>query len=214
MTRMTGDLADYLRWIADGQKAYSGDILREAANRLIDLAIENHNLKTTIERLHMSTNDVPGANPRNGDELRMGCWAEHADGSLIFVEGTEDQRVVYSIFDMSQVPPVEYRDTMSIGGFKTAFSWNPKDSKSEKWTWHDKSPFPWDKIIKNGAKDGVRLPHADEYENAAQRVRKSREIHQGRPVDEDVIDTMIDKLGVVAKHVVRRLQRKISELDK
>lgn len=37
----------------------------------------------------MSTNDVPGANPVNKDILAAGCWAEHADGSLLFVKGNE-----------------------------------------------------------------------------------------------------------------------------
>lgn len=50
----------------------------------------------------MSTNDVPGANPVNGDKLGMGCWAEHQDGSMILVEGTEGNRVIYSIFDMAR----------------------------------------------------------------------------------------------------------------
>ena len=58
----------------------------------------------------MSTNDVPGADPRNSDELATGCWAEHEDGSLIFVESTEVNRVIYSVFDMSRTPPLEYRD--------------------------------------------------------------------------------------------------------
>jgi len=33
----------------------------------------------------MSTNDVPGAKAANNDALAMGCWAEHADGSLILM---------------------------------------------------------------------------------------------------------------------------------
>lgn len=49
----------------------------------------------------MSTNDVPGANPKNADVLAMGCWAEHEDGSLIFVESVEGGTVVYSIFDIA-----------------------------------------------------------------------------------------------------------------
>ena len=52
----------------------------------------------------MSTTDVPGANPANRDELGVGSWAEHADGSLIFVESTEGDRVVYSMFDVSAEP--------------------------------------------------------------------------------------------------------------
>lgn len=127
----------------------------------------------------MSTNDVPGANPSNGDQLGMGCWAEHADGSLIFVESTEGSRVIYSIFDMSKEPPVEYRDAMPESSFKVTFTWDPKGKKSanEKWTWHDKTPFPWDKIIKAGVVDGPRYPSADHLMSAAERVVASRERH-------------------------------------
>jgi len=74
----------------------------------------------------MSTNDVPGAKPENHDVLAMGAWAEHDDGSLIFVEAVEAGTVVYSIFDV-QDPPVEYRDAMPETGFKERFSWRPGD---------------------------------------------------------------------------------------
>src|SRR6267142_1681110 len=103
----------------------------------------------------MSTYDVPGARSSNHDELAMGCWAEHDDGSLIFVESTEGSRVVYSIFDMAKDPVVEYRDAMPEVSFKRTFSWQEGDNGNralgkEKWLWHDKTPFPWDKVIKKG----------------------------------------------------------------
>jgi len=60
----------------------------------------------------MSTNDVPGHNPVNNDELRSNCWAEHDDGSLILVQSTEGGRVIYMMFDLSVEPVVEYRDAM------------------------------------------------------------------------------------------------------
>lgn len=160
----------------------------------------------------MSTNDVPGANPRNNDELAMGCWAEHADGSLIVVESTEDDRVVYSVFDVAQSPTVEYRDTMAVGAFKKTFSWKPSDPKSEKWTWHDKTPFPWDRVIVKGARDGARLTHADHIETAAERVRQSRNM-RSRQVDEHEVSSRIERLSEKAKRVVRKLQRAIEELD-
>lgn len=97
----------------------------------------------------MSTNDVPGANPANNDELRMGCWAEYEDESLIFVYSTEMGRVVYTIFYVSESPVVEYRDAMPEAQFKDQFSWDPDDD-SVKWTWHDKMPFPWDRVIRAG----------------------------------------------------------------
>ena len=45
------------------------------------------NKKITGE-ITMSTNDVPGAKAANGDELAALNWAEHDDGSYIFVLGT------------------------------------------------------------------------------------------------------------------------------
>lgn len=161
----------------------------------------------------MSTNDVPGYRPENRDELATGCWAEHADGSLIFVESTEGGRVVFSIFDMDKAPIVEYRDAMAEGGFKKAFSWDPKQpAKAEKWTWHDKSPFPWDRIIKAGGKDGTKHASADDQLNAAERVRRSREIHRGHPVDTEAAKTRIDTLGKKAKAILQRLQNAINNL--
>jgi hypothetical protein len=162
----------------------------------------------------MSTNDVPGANPANRDELAMGGWAEHEDGSLILVESTEGGRVVYSIFDMEKSPITEYRDAMADGAFKKAFSWNPKDPKSEKWTWHDKTAFPWDRIIKLGGRDGARYVSAEDQLNAAERIRRSREIHRGREVDIAEIETRVDQLGERAEGIIRRLQRRISGLPK
>src|SRR5947209_8109714 len=109
----------------------------------------------------MSTYDVPGATPANGDELAMGCWAEHSDGSLLLVESTEGSRVVYSLFDLSKQPPIEYRDAMAEVSFKKSFTWNKAKKKGEKWLWHDKTAFPWDRVIKGGGRDGPRLPSAE-----------------------------------------------------
>lgn len=162
----------------------------------------------------MSTNDVPGANPRNNDSLARGCWAEHKDGSLINVESTEGGRVVYSIFDRATQPIVEYRDAMAEGAFKKSFSWNPKDPASEQWTWHDKTPFPWDLVIKAGARDGARYASAEDHLTAAERVRRSREIHHGHAVDPRELETRIDQIGEKASRIIRRLQRAIDQLPK
>jgi hypothetical protein len=151
----------------------------------------------------MSTNDVPGAKPGNRDELAMGCWAEHQDGSLLFVESTESGRTIYSLFDLSKDPIVEWRDAMMEGAFKHTFSWKTGDK--DRWTWHDKTAFPWDRIIKIGAKDGLRHVSADAIETAAERVRKSREIHTSVPVDPAVISSRVAKLGAKAKKLVDKL---------
>lgn len=158
----------------------------------------------------MSTNDVPGHKAENRDQLAMGCWAEHEDGSLIFVESTEGGRVIYSIFDVARKPITEYRDAMAEGGFKKIFSWKGKDDI--RWTWHDKTPFPWDRIIREGARDGARFADVEEQLSAAERVRRSREIQRGQPVDPDDIAHRFDKLGDKAEGLISRLQNAISKL--
>ena len=134
----------------------------------------------------MSTNDVPGHKPYNKDELAMGCWSEHLDGSLIFVESTEGGKVIYVVFDMSVTPIVEYRDSMAEKAFKKQYSWDGK-KKTIKWTWHDKTPFPWDRVVDAGARHGQGYASADDLMTAAQRVAQSRQLH-GAPVDPDDLD--------------------------
>lgn len=144
----------------------------------------------------MSTNDVPGANPANGDKLAMGCWAEHKDGSLIFVEGAEDNRVVYSVFDMAKDPIMEYRDAMVKDQFNLMFT---KDA----WTWHDKTPFPWNKVIKKGAMDGPRHASAADTLNAAEKLAERLKL-RGAKVTERALETgaaMRDRLQQAIKDV-------------
>lgn len=159
----------------------------------------------------MSTNDVPGYNKANNDELGIGSWAEHSDGSLILVEGAENATVVYSIFDMDKKPIIEYRDSMKEAAFKRQFSF---DGKNDKWTWHDKTAFPWDRIIDKGGQDGTRHASAEDLMTAAERVRRSREIHTGEPVDLEAVETRIDQLGEKANSIIKRVQRAIARLPK
>lgn len=140
----------------------------------------------------MSTNDVPGANPKNRDVLAMGCWAEHEDGSLIRVDSVEAGTVVYSIYDVSVDPPVEYRDAMSEAAFRTQFSWDPNadpdDLASVKWTWRDKTPFDWARVMA-GYPAGARQASAVATLTSAQRIARSLDLraeavverHEGRP---------------------------------
>jgi hypothetical protein len=154
----------------------------------------------------MSTNDVPGAKSINNDTLHMGCWAEHEDGSLIFVEANEGGKVVYSIFDMQEEPIIEYRDAMLEKDFKPQFSWNGSNIK---WTWHDKTPFPWDRIIKHGAKDGMKFPSAYAQLSAAARVAKSIKA-RGSIVDPTDYEHLTDSKKT--KSIISKLQRAIDEL--
>lgn len=108
----------------------------------------------------MSTNDVPGANSSNNDTLAMGCWAEKDDDSFVFVLSTENKEVIFTIFDLSVSPPVQGNDKMPEKEFKEFFSY---DGSNVKWTWHDKTPFPWDRIIQKGARDG-QMPAASAHD--------------------------------------------------
>lgn len=121
----------------------------------------------------MSTNDVPGASPANKDELRAGCWAEHDDGSLIYVKGTERGSIVYEIYDMAMEPAVCYTDAMPETGFKKQFSYPPVGASKEKWTWHDKTPFDWRRVMKVVERPRPGHVSAEETMSAAARVAES-----------------------------------------
>jgi hypothetical protein len=143
----------------------------------------------------MSTTDVPGAKAGNHDALAMGCWAEHADGSLIFVESVEASTVVYSIFDIAADPVVEYRDAMPDKGFQRRFSWRAKDDV--KWTWHDKSPFPWDRVMQNFP-PGTRHASAGATVSAAERVARSLDL-RAEPLRERVVTQPGQALGMMER---------------
>lgn len=95
----------------------------------------------------MATDAVPGANPSNNDELSIGCWAEHKDGSLVLVKGVESDTVVYEIYDVAQDPPTYYQDAMSKDDFEQAYSRPPTGKSDVEWTWHDKTEFPWSRVM-------------------------------------------------------------------
>lgn len=107
----------------------------------------------------MSTDSVPGKDPKNNDTLHAGCWAEHKDGSLILVESTEIGKgggnVLYSTFSLGATVN-EFRAAESATKFQSMFSYcaekDKGDGVSEEWTWHDKTPFPWNRVIDAGAK--------------------------------------------------------------
>lgn len=159
----------------------------------------------------MSTCDVPGFNKHNNDELSMGCWAEHEDGSLIFVQSTEGGRVIYMVFDTSVDPIVEYRDAMPMKGFKETFSWRNKTDI--KWTWHDKTPFPWDRVIKSGSRDGVHYASADDQLTAAAKVAKSLKLRKEK-FNPDKYDHLRETVqtGKTSGRILRAIQAAINEL--
>ncbi len=157
----------------------------------------------------MSTPDVPGHKKANNDELGMGCWAEHDDGSLILVESAEGGQVIFSMFDTSQHEVFEYRDRMNQGAFNKAFSWDSKDPSSDRWTWHDKTPFPWDRVMAERPA-GARPASADQTMNTAERLAKAR----GLDPKEFDYDSALVKAGALGQSIVEKVQRALSELIK
>jgi hypothetical protein len=143
----------------------------------------------------MSTTDVPGAKSVNHDVLAMGCWAEHEDGSLIFVESTEGGNVVYSIFDVAAQPIVEYRDAMPEKGFQKRFSWHSKDDV--KWTWHDKTAFPWERVMEHFP-PGSRNASAVGTMSAAQRVARSLDL-RAEPLRERAVTRPGQAIGMMER---------------
>lgn len=127
----------------------------------------------------MSTNDVPGHNPSNRDALHGGCWAEHVDGTLLYVLGTEGKEVLYEIYEVpSTRKPTMYRDRMPLRDFETQFSYDVANPKSVKWTWHDKTMFPWDRVDKQ-FKSGVKPISAQAVIDEANGVKKTRHKYAG-----------------------------------
>lgn len=174
----------------------------------------------------MSTNDVPGANPTNADTLHMGCWGEHEDGSLIFVKSTEGDRVIYEMYDPNQTPILFFQDAMVEDGFKKKYSWDPTNPNKSfgKWTWHDKSAFPWDTVIK-AARPGLQHASAADQLSAAQKVADALSDKPTAaqlvasavgatpsPVDPAKLSHMLENMGPRGKFMMSKIQAAISML--
>ena len=186
----------------------------------------------------MATNDVPGYRPENRDVLKMGCWAETADGSLLLVEGVEAGKVIYVMFDLGQDPPQQYRDAQLEWDFKRAYSWQPdadpedvlpedapkrgkKKPKADDavakiqtakvlWTWHDKTPFPWDRVMKAGVPMGAGYASAEGQITAARKVAqalglKAQEIAARRAGQEEEPSKHFRKVAKLTKRLERAL---------
>lgn len=164
----------------------------------------------------MATKDVPGANPANKDELKALCWAEHEDGSLLFVKSVEGSRVIYEVFDVATDPITQYTDAMPEEGFKKEFTWDPTGKKkkktNEKWTWHDKIGFPWDQVIKGGAKDGIHYASAEDQMSAAMRVALSLALKNKKDVDPEDYKHLLDAVGSRGQSIIEKLRGAIATL--
>ena len=159
----------------------------------------------------MATQDCPGANPANADVLAAGCWAEHDDGSLLYVKGTENGQVVYELYDMAQDEPVYYQDAMRESEFKTAFSYPPVGKSAEKWTWHDKTPFPWSQVMKTF--DKPRPMHADVHDqlSAAARVAESLRL-RAQKLHPEGMEHMVEQTTPKGRGIRDRIQKAIGAL--
>jgi hypothetical protein len=124
----------------------------------------------------MSTLDVPSYGTARNDELKALMWGEHKDGSLVFVASTENHRVVFQIFDLSAGKVIEYRDAISVDDFKRKFSWSSPDKlPGGPWAWHDKMPFPWDRVIAAGAPSGTGFASVQDVLDHAADIKASRD---------------------------------------
>lgn len=113
----------------------------------------------------MATHSVPGKKPENQDVLARGCWAEHNDGSLLIVHGIEEGTVVYSLFGAR----TEWSGRMEEDEFKTRYSFSERQDRDEawRWLWHDKTPFPSERIVNAGMRS------SENVKPAAQRVAEA-----------------------------------------
>lgn len=123
----------------------------------------------------MATNDVPGYNPSNNDELNHRSWAESSDpndGSLILVISVTNGKVVFFVYDIKDgKPPLFFMDSMHEDDFKKFFSWDSsKPSKSGKWVWHDKTEFPVERILKNDMPHGQMYALGEDQMSQAERL--------------------------------------------
>lgn len=165
---------------------------------------------------HMSTNDCPGARKSNNDELHGGCWAEHPDGSLIIVHSTEGKRVLYDVFEIKEASIREFRGIMAETEFKEEFSYNAKKDKgdgvSERWTWHDKTEFPWDKIMEAGEKM-LALQEADPTGKAVAVAKVGAAMIEDQGDDGIEPFKNADDLSTAARRVAKTLGLKGGKFD-
>lgn len=161
----------------------------------------------------MCEHDVPGVGKNANEILAAGCWAEHEDGSLIYVKGTEGGRIIYDIFDLSSDPATYFTDAMPETQFKDFYSWDSTKTGSIKWTWHDKTPFPWDKVIKNVKKPTPQFVNIDDYVSAAKKVFDSlRKMGRDVNVKQSNLGHMADRPASRGRAVVDILSEALNKL--
>jgi hypothetical protein len=168
----------------------------------------------------MSTDTVPGADPKNRDKLARGCWAEHEDGSLIYVKDIdENDRVIYEIYDFKDPgSPVYYPHAMPLKEFEKTFSYDPKKKAADtvKWTWHDKTPMPWDKVMRQIERPYPVLANVGDNFTAAQRMAESLQLRVAEALSrKDVLDrsgVTEEPVGSTAKTIWGKLKHAVGGL--
>ena len=103
---------------------------------------------------------------------------------------------------------------MPKAGFEKEFSWTADGKKSEKdrWLWHNRTPFPWDRVIKAGMPSGTRIPMASGVMTAAQRIADSRQLN-GVPADPESVKHRMDLMSMPGvRRMIGGLQRAIGRL--
>lgn len=169
----------------------------------------------------MSTLSVPGHNPQNKDKLSIGCWAEHEDGSMIFVKGIdENDTVVFEMYDLSDLDhPVYYPHALSLVDFEKSFSFDPKKKNGKpnlKWTWHDKTPFDWSRVMRVIQRPLPVSANIQDQVSATAQMVESLNIRLKEALTPDVIHSHqgIDPrlVGRTSKTMAQRLKNAISEL--
>lgn len=161
----------------------------------------------------MATNDVPGASQANNDQLHVGCWAECDDGSLLYVLGMENGSVVYQMYDVSKPAVVFYQDAMREQAFKQQFSFPPVGSSQIKWTWHDKTSFPWDRVMQAMSRPEPTFAEVEQTLSAAARVAEVLQLRAQKLSEEDLQRAMPQERKT-SRSIIERLRGALEELLK
>ncbi len=160
----------------------------------------------------MSTQDVPGANPRNADKLDVGCWAEDDDRtSLVHVIGHEGGSVVFQLYDLNEKPILHYQDAMLEPDFKQFFSAPPTGDSDVTWTWHDKATFPWDRVMKHVSGKAPIHSDVNDQLSIAQRIATKLGLRAKKLSEQDVTPQVADERTAKGMAVMERLATAIGK---
>lgn len=170
----------------------------------------------------MSTTDCPGYGSASFDKLMRGCWAEHEDGSLIYIKDIdENDRVIFELYELKdKVYPVYYQHALAKKDFEKTFSFDPKKKKNDKinliWSWHNRTPFPWDKVMKYVDRPVPVAANVEDQVSAVAKVVDSLHIRMREVLDRDHVlaEQGLEKRPISAssKTIFQRLRNAMNEL--